>query len=578
VNRTPLFLLLACTACTASRMSGLSQLRTGRFVEAKGSVVDGKPRIDSIVEVPRSTDDKADKVELTGPVESATAERLRMLGSDFAIEATTEFENEQKTAVPPFTPAAGDWVRLKARANQETGFRTRTLRQSTARDKWKITGELRNIDPDLGRLDLGGISLPVSQDVEVSTLGGRDPNDPLSLFMADDQKAVPFSIRLGDSLRIGGQASTKVEWNDEFDLDPNNRGDRTKPEAKAKLDALWLLGDSGSYVMGEVSFGRADTWRDGGTDTHEDILELTRAFASLRLHDSLQLVVGRQDFDEEREWLYDEVVDGIRAVAQFGDLEFELGGAVGREGAAEPNAYEDTGLYVGHLRWQVAQDWMLGAYCLQRTDDTAAHFEPMLFGVRSISRPKYGFGHWLELGAARGKVGNRDVQGHAFDLGVLYAFDCWGRPTLGAGIAFGSGETDSSTTEGYRQTGLQDNNDKLGGVTSVRYYGELFDPELSNLMVTSVVGAVRPFANTSLSLLLHSYRQDTAAQGNPDSGLRTSPTGLSTDLGTEIDLVLGYRASGGISLELVAARFQPGDAFANDAAANLLEFTARFSF
>ena len=54
--------------------------------------------------------------------------------------------------------------------------------------------------------------------------------------------------------------------------------------------------------------------------------------------------MGRQDFDEEREWFYDEVLDGVRAVWRQDQLELELGFATGRELGAEDNEYKDTGL------------------------------------------------------------------------------------------------------------------------------------------------------------------------------------------------------------------------------------------
>lgn len=577
MNRLPLLLCAVGAACASHREADLQGLRPGRFVEAKGVLVDGAPVVRAVAEVPRSADDKADKVEITATVERADAAAVQALGRAFTIDADTEYEDAQKQTVAPFTPVVGDWLRLKARSRNDE-LRARTLRQADPRGEWKVTGEVREVDSERNHIDLGGLVLPLAQDVAVTLTGKRDPNDPLSLFLADDQKAVPFSLRVGDSLRFGGQASANLEWNDEFDLDEADDGDRTKPEYKGKVDALWLFDEHGSYALGEVSFGRNETWREGGDDTHDNVLELTRGFVSLRANDHVQLIAGRQDFAEEREWLYDEVLDGARVVARFGDFECEVGGAVGRELFAEGNEFEDTGLWLGQLRWYLDAEWMLSGYLLQRTDATAAAFEPTLYGVRSICRPRYGFGHWLELGGAGGEVGDQDVRGYAFDLGAIYTFDTPGRPSLGVGYAFANGRADDSATLGYRQTGLQDNNEKLGGVTSVRYYGELFDPELSNLAVATVVAAIRPLPGFSVSVLAHSYQQDVAAANAADTGLRTSPTGGSRELGRELDVVFGYRFERRLTLELVGGHFVPGEAFADQDPANLLEFTARFSF
>lgn len=574
-----LFLLPTClfAACVGPRGAGPG-LRVGDFVEAKGTMLGDRAVVAEIVAVPRGPDDKADKVEVTGPVQSASGDAVTVLGHTFAVDTATEYEDADRHQLATFTSAPGEWLRIKARSRD--GLRARTLRQTPTRDQFKVTGEVRRIDDGEDEIDVGGVLLPLAQEVDLGLglRGRRDPNDPLSLFLADDQKAVPFSLRLSDRVLVGGQAAGEIEWDDEFDLDDTNDRDRTKPEARGKLDALWRIDDVGSYALAEVSFGRKDTIREGSDDTYVETLELSRAYASLAITENLQVLVGRQDFDEEREWLYDEVLDGARAVLHGGAFELEVGGAIGREIAAEKNDYEDTGVVFGNARLCLDPDWEVTAYVLQRTDDNAAGFEPLLFGLRSYARPRYGLGHWLELGLARGDDGARPIRGHAFDVGVLYTFDTAWRPSLGAGIAYGSGARDGSSESGYRQSGLQDNTAKLGGVTSVRYYGELLDPELANLTVTTLCAAVRPWRNTSVSLLYHGYRQDTAAALTPDQQLRTQPTGLARDLGHEFDLVFGYRLARQLTVELVAARFEPGAAFAGDTAAHLIDLTARLSF
>jgi alginate production protein len=580
VTRTLPFLLpfgILASACVAPPDDGLSELRPGRFVEAKGKFVDGRPTVVEIDELPRTADDKGDKAEVTGPVERAEARSLQMLGSEILVEDDTEFEDADKKARERFVPAAGDWLRVKTRSKAD-GVRARTVRQMAPRDEFKVTGEVRRVDEEQGVVDIGGLTLPLAQETDLTMLGTRDPNDPLSLVLADDQKAVPFSWRVSDSVLVGGQLAGAIEWNDEFDLDDTDDRDRRKPEVRAKADVLWLVDDVGSYVLGEVTASRDDTIRQNGDDTRDETLEITRAFVSLRAADGLQILAGRQDFDEEREWLYDEVLDGVRGVLRTGEFEFELGAAMGRDFAASVNGDEDTGVLLGNVRWQLDPSWELTAYLLQKTDDTVADFEPLLFGVRSFSRPRYGLGHWLEIGGARGEAGGRDIRGHAFDVGALWTFDAPWRPSLGAGIAFASGRADSATESGYRQSGLQDNTAKLGGVTSVRYYGELLDPELANLTVTTICAAVRPLRNASISLLFHTYHQDVASAAVPDTELRVQPTGASRDIGHEIDLVIGYRFERRLTIELTAARFEPGDAFAGDSAANLLTLTTRFSF
>ena len=579
----PAFLLLTCAACVATDKSALEP---GAWVEAKGKLVDGRNVVTEIDEIERTEDDKPEKVELLGPVEAANDNSLQVLGGKYPVDSETEFEDADKKAIDPFVPGKGDWVRLKLRS-KATGIRTRTLRKSETRDEFKVTGELRRMDKALGELDVGGVRLPLAQDLDVGMQGDVDSEDPLALFLADDQKSVPFSIRLGEDWRFGGQVSVNMEWKDEYDLDTSEDGDRLEPELRAKVDALWLIDDVGSYALFEVAGGRSDTFREESDkeDTHDDSLEVTRAYTSLDVGGGFRLLAGRQDFDEEREWLYDEILDGARIAWRKGSVELETAAAVGREVLAEDNDTEDTGLFTLIARTQAGEDWLLTAYGLKRTDDrtedAGVEFEPLLYGVRSYSRPRFGLGHWVELGGATGEALGKDVNGWAADVGGLYTFESDLRPAIGFGIAHGSGRADTDADTGYRQSGLQDNNARLGGVTSVRYYGELLDPELTNLTVLTAVLAVRPIPNGSVSLLLHDYRQDVASVGDLDNrtnDLRTVTDGTSRNLGNEVDIVFGYRLQRRLTLELVGGWFSPGSAFDEQDDAHKIEFTGRFSF
>ena len=574
---TLLLLSFVAAACVGVQRETLRGLAVGQFVEAKGDFQDGKAMVREIDEVARGADDKPDKVEVTGPAEDVATDRVRVLGHDFSLDIETTYENDDKQPVARIEPRIGDWLRLKARDKGQQ-HRVRTLRAMSARDQWKVTGEVRSIDGPGSMFDVGGIPLPVAQGVGLSPASQAKADDPLQLFLGEDQKAVPFSVKLTDRISLGGQASGELEWNDEYDLSRANSGDRTKPKFRGRTAALWLLDDAGSYAMTELSFGRDDTIRERGATTSSEVLEATRAFVSLNPSSSLQILAGRQDFDEEREWLYDEVLDGIRTVWRQGRCEFEIGHGQGRELFAERNSYEETGVWIANARCWLDPDTRVAAYLLQRTDKTAAEFEPLLLGLRSLGQPRYGLGHWAELGLARGSVGSKSVSGWAFDVGALWDFDVPLRPTLGAGVAYGSGERDTANEVGYRQSGLNDNNSKLGGVTSLRYYGELFDPELANISITTLTASIRPFEGASATLVFHTYRQDVASATTPNTDLRTVPTGRSADLGREIDLVLGYRFGASFTLEVIAARFEPGSAWATDSAAHLFVITSRLGF
>ena len=77
----------------------------------------------------------------------------------------------------------------------------------------------------------------------------------------------------------------------------------------------------------------------------------------------------------------------------------------------------------------------------------------------------------------------QDVRGWALDVGLSWKSRLALRPTFTLSVAVGSGDSnpDQGPDHAFRQTGLQDNNSRFSGVNSFRYYGELLQPELSNL-------------------------------------------------------------------------------------------------
>jgi hypothetical protein len=144
------------------------------------------------------------------------------------------------------------------------------------------------------------------------------------------------------------------------------------------------------------------------------------------------------------------------------------------------------------------------------------------------------------------------------------------RTFLTLAYAFGSGDANPNDGEdrNFRQTDLQDNEDRWGDVTRFKYYGELFDPELSNLDIFTAGIGIRPISRASVDVVYHLYRQDKAATRIWDSDLRTRPNGRSDKLGSEVDLVVGYRQREGsrLTLELVLGYFMPDEAFPASAA------------
>jgi len=126
---------------------------------------------------------------------------------------------------------------------------------------------------------------------------------------------------------------------------------------------------------------------------------------------------------------------------------------------------------------------------------------------------------------------------------------------------------------------LQDNNARFNSLSSFKYYGELFEPELSNMLITTLGFGLRPSKKKSIDFVYHKYNQHRADDDIRDSNLDTDPNGLSRDLGQEVDIIVGYRPSKDVLLEINLGAFFPGNAFlpsAGNAYFGAAEFRIKF--
>jgi len=328
----------------------------------------------------------------------------------------------------------------------------------------------------------------------------------------------------------------------------------------------------GKGVLGETWL----QWRDIGTE-------------------GFDFTVGRQDFDDPREWVFDENLDALRATWIRPTWRLDLATATRlSQGSPRDEASGNLIAYLSnndpdrHLAvWSVYRD-------IEAYDVTSSHFpaeQSWHFGARALGEWLPDSEVWAEFAYELGNRplydssgvptgGEADVSAWAYDAGITW-FPAFAEPLwLTLGYALGRGHGDDGT---FRQTGFQDNTDRFGGVTSFQYYGELFDPELSNLGILTLGIGTLVAERTSLDLVVHTYTQDQArAEYSPlperAANLKARPSGIDAHLGWEADLILGYRRYKSWDLELVAATFDPGAGIDREDRAWLLKAQLRYRF
>jgi len=354
------------------------------------------------------------------------------------------------------------------------------------------------------------------------------------------------------------------------------------------------------------------------------------------------LQVGRQRYFDSREWWWDQDLDSIRFRFDLEKVHAEIAVAhelfpvVLNRGGIEPED-DDLVHILASASWAWARGQELGLFALHTEDYSSqqpvdpqcvADLPPGLppggeafflsgcvayeddsdadltwLGVSAEGRlkiPKYGrINYWFEAAWVFGNetytdytgetgarkvsaIDTHNVSGVGFDIGGTWILPVETSPSVTFGYARGSG--DPGMTElhdtGFRQTGFQDNSDRFRGVASFRYYGELLDPELSNLSIVTTGLGFRFLKKSSIDFLYHRYRQAHAAPFMRDIDFKRDPLGLSPDIGQEWDMILGIEDWNPFEFKIVASIFRPGDAFGPEEGdlSYLFAFRFRYNF
>ncbi|MGH7322428.1 MAG: alginate export family protein, partial [Candidatus Rokuibacteriota bacterium] len=386
-----------------------------------------------------------------------------------------------------------------------------------------------------------------------------------------DLEAPPETrYRLAPFLTFGAEIELVYEFRHNLDLDRRRDDDASLLTPELSL-ALSFAPDPRFQAFLNVALSRDFVLRDGveGSRPSEDVaLEVKEAFVWARsLPGGLSVQLGRQRFEDEREWLYDEELDAVRVRYEHGAVAVEL--SASRNGLVRKDVLraakrDRINNYVLHASYRPREDLMLEAYAIARDDRGADRQRPVFLGARSRGEPIEDLDYWLELGYVGGRNGPNRLRGWGVDLGATYELQVPLKPALTVGLAFGSGDRDADDgiDRSFRQTGLQDNEADFGGAASFKYYGEALDPELSNLAVFTAGLGVRPSEKFSLDLVYHYYLQHRASEAIRGGGIDAEPSGRSRRLGSGVDFVVGVQEiTNRVDGKLVLGYFMPGAAF-----------------
>ena len=395
----------------------------------------------------------------------------------------------------------------------------------------------------------------------------------------DEDDLFGEGLRITDNINATGQLEWRYDEERNFNLDDPDSEDRDNLFLAARNRFEWRLG---SRLSGRLELRYETSFRDEQEDGYSKnrefgIGELWAYWRNAFGSTEFDLQVGRQDFDDQREWIYDENLDGVRLVWDQRDLrtEFAVSTQFGEAGEREDESINFS-TYVSNND----EDNHMAAWAMYRDIDLVSQRdeESLHVGGRMVGEWLPDMNSWLDVAYQTGERDGRNIQAWAYDIGTTWSPEAADPFYFTLGYALASGDRSSSGRDGnFRQTGFQDNNGLWGGVTSFRYYGELVDPELSNMGIFTAGVGTRFWGRNSIDLVFHHFTQDVPLPVLTDAEIE-DPTGLDADLGWEFDAILGMQRFDHWNIEIVYAWFQPGDAYVEEEEAQFLKFQLRYRF
>ena len=409
-------------------------------------------------------------------------------------------------------------------------------------------------------------------------------------------------------------ASTEVEFGTEFlfEREENFELDDQDPGEDATIgefaQSVKFTFNPTAHLLGVVSFelSRETAISEEVKENRVTELKLEETHISIEnLLDGYTFRVGRQRFRDDREWLFGGrrglFLDGVLlryaggiSTPSFERPKFNVDFSVNRQEIWTRDLLNpDRGRKVARIRnyllsteWNVNDRVMVGGHLVFRDDQEKEETQSLFLAVTSRGRFTDDVSYWAAFSHVRGEDQATRLSGFGFDLGATVSLGLPIGPYFTIGYAFGSGDDDpdDDTDRTHRQTGLHANQDRFGGIIDFAYYGEVFNPELSNIHILTAGVGVTPTENTSIDVVYHLYRQAVLAGELRDVGIDAdlNDPPRSRQLGTAVDVIGGWTDILDLDLEMEFAvgYFFPGSAFPDDADddASFVRFEFEYSF
>jgi alginate production protein len=564
----------------------------------------------------REQENELNRGQITGPLETIDTTSKALSIGPFAVGWSEETEFKQTSAG---ALKVGDTIRVTARLEGDRLNATVIQLASTlSAGEIQLTGIATANVKKQGVRELRVLGVPVTV-----TQSGYNTVESLVRRQDTRRPEQPFSVDFLDRpLFVTGEYDATLR--DRKNLRLDNESDVISLDHEAKLELYYPLNDRTFIFLVGKAIYEDELRRAGKHPTNDKSLARDQMWVFFdRLGTTgFGLQIGRQNFQEAREWWWDDDRDAVRMYYDNGPFhaEFAIGKEVGRTSTLEKElAPEEQGVvrFFGVGSWHWAAKQRLEFYALRQRDGSRT--QPIgailpsdredpsdanltWFGLRAIGNrsldERGDLGYWADAALVRGRekllgfhsddngasvVDARrqySVRGSAIDLGASWQTRIAGRPAFTLGYAWGSGDDNlkDAKDSAFRQTGLHNNKWRFFGVNRFRYYGELSRPELSNLGIVTAAVGWRFLANSSVEVLYHSYRQAKASESLRDFRIAADLKGTNRNVGQEVDIVLGFRDARRWDLSIGASAFRAGTAYGAASGKRAYGLLAEFTY
>jgi hypothetical protein len=499
---------------------------------------------------------------------------ILMHGRSIKFYNHTEFVEDGGEQVTFNSLKSGQRIEVSCRIDENGQWKARKIKTKDVKQNDKIKGTVTQISMDGNppdTIEIDGLRILLTRDTDINDPSSNYDRIEKNLFkhlVSMQSWGASEGISIGRGYHFYGDFRQSVRNEKEYNLDHSDLQD-TELGVRLELAAYWgPKMRSLAQLRVRKSYLIANDRSNPPTDKF--MAQFTQLYVMARDigGSGFAFQIGRQDIEETREWLFDDYLDAVRLYYYGGHpLVFQM--ALIRAVSPLNPKFRTWTDFFGQSSYYFNRKNVVSGYILTRRDsDDIRNREPVWLGVRYQGLIRDCVKPWLELSYMGGEDKGKTLRATAIDVGTIYAVNNLRfTPFLGLSYAIGTGDKTAGdkTDNTFRQTGYQDNVDYLGGVSLLKYYGELLDPELGNLKIFTGTIGFYPTATSSFQVVYHSYSQHQLDQEMQSMKLLdppARPNGINADLGWELDFVAGVTDIWQrVCLAWTIGIFDPGQAF-----------------